>query len=185
MLKNQGYPSHFVKLLTIAETQRLVTNGKLPPLTTLQKRSQGFVYIHGKLSLAPDIKKFFAKRGIELAEEQVDPNTTRLKGNTAYPGKPVVGKVRIVMNSDEVRFVRKGEILVSPMTSPDYVQAMQKSAAIVTDEGGITCHAAIVSRELKIPCVIGTRVATKVLQNGDTVTVDARDGTVTKIPTRH
>jgi pyruvate,water dikinase len=64
------------------------------------------------------------------------------------------------------------------MTRPEYISAMKKAAAIVTDEGGITCHAAIVSRELKKPCIIGTKIATKVLKDGDLVEVDADKGIV-------
>jgi len=71
-----------------------------------------------------------------------------------------------------------GAILVTPMTRPDLVPYMQKAAAYVTDEGGITCHAAIIARELKKPCVIGTKVATQVLHDGDLVEVDARSGVV-------
>ena len=62
-----------------------------------------------------------------------------------------------------------GEILVSTMTVPDFLPAMKKAAAFVTDEGGITCHAAIVAREMKKPCVIGTKFATEVLRNGDLI----------------
>ena len=67
------------------------------------------------------------------------------------------------------------------MTTPDYVPAMKRAAAIVTDKGGRTCHAAIVSRELKIPCVIGTKIATQVFKTGDIVEVDAERGIVKKI----
>lgn len=77
--------------------------------------------------------------------------------------------------------MEKGEILVTVMTSPDFMVAAKKAAAIVTDEGGITCHAAIVSREMKIPCIIGTKIATKVLKDGDIVEVDADKGVVRKI----
>lgn len=72
----------------------------------------------------------------------------------------------------------EGEILVTGMTRPEYVPLMKKAAAIVTDEGGITCHAAIVSRELKKPCIIGTKIATQVLNDGDLVEVDAERGVV-------
>jgi pyruvate,water dikinase len=62
------------------------------------------------------------------------------------------------------------------MTSPDFIPILKKVSAIITDEGGITCHAAIVSRELKIPCIVGTKIATKVLKDGDVVEVDAQKG---------
>lgn len=72
-------------------------------------------------------------------------------------------------------------VLVTSMTRPEFLPLMKQAAAVVTDEGGITCHAAIVSRELKIPCVIGTKVATQVLKDGDRVEVDADRGVVRKI----
>ncbi len=74
----------------------------------------------------------------------------------------------------------EGEVLVTHMTAPDWVPLMRKAAAIVTDSGGMTCHAAIVSRELGIPCVVGTAEATKVLRDGELVTVDAGEGVVTE-----
>jgi len=75
--------------------------------------------------------------------------------------------------------MKQGDILVSIATDPDIVPAMKKAAAIVTEQGGVTSHAAIVSRELKIPCVIGTKIATKVLKDGMEVEVDANKGIVT------
>ncbi len=77
--------------------------------------------------------------------------------------------------------MRKGEIIVANMTHPDYIPAIRKARAIVTDEGGVVCHAAIISRELKIPCIIGTGEATKVFKDGDRVEVDALRGVVKKI----
>ena len=67
------------------------------------------------------------------------------------------------------------------MTSPDYIFAMRKASAIITDEGGLTSHAAIVSRELGIPCIVGTGIATKVLNDNDKVMIDVKNGVVTKI----
>jgi len=98
-------------------------------------------------------------------------------GLCASVGK-VVGKVKVCRSATEVGKVQKGEILVAIMTRPDYVVGMKKAAAIVTNEGGITSHAAIVSRELGIPCVIGTKFATKVLNDGDLIEVDADRGIV-------
>ena len=73
-----------------------------------------------------------------------------------------------------------GDILVAWATNPAIVPAMKKAAAIVTNEGGLTCHAAIVSRELNIPCIVGTKIATEVLKDGDIVEVDADNGIVKK-----
>jgi len=90
----------------------------------------------------------------------------------------VVGKVRIIKSPKNIDKMQEGEVLVTTMTSPDFVLAMKKAAAIITDEGGITCHAAIVARELGIPCIIGTKIATKVLKDGDEVEVKANHGVV-------
>ncbi len=110
-------------------------------------------------------------------KEGIKRTVLEVKGVCASVGK-AIGKVRILRNSSESSKMEKGEILVTFMTTPDYVSSMQKAAAIVTNDGGITCHAAIVSRELKIPCVIGTKIATKVLKDGMLVEVDANKGIV-------
>jgi len=85
------------------------------------------------------------------------------------------------MNEKEFNKMNEGDILVTSMTRPEYVPLMWKSSAIVTDEGGITCHAAIVSREMGKPCIIGTNIATKVFKDGDLVEVDADKGIVRKV----
>ncbi len=100
-----------------------------------------------------------------------------LKGETASAGV-YVGKVRVINNPSELRKIEKGDILVTTMTTPDMVPAMQKSGAIITNEGGMTCHAAIVSREMGTPCLVGTEHATEILKDGQTVTVDASSGVV-------
>ncbi len=102
-----------------------------------------------------------------------------VKGLTASPGI-ATGPVKIITKLSEAGKVNKGDILVTEMTSPDFVPVMEKSAAIVTDKGGSTCHAAIVSRELGIPCIVGTTNATQVLKEGEIVTVDADKGVVFK-----
>ncbi|MEM2956451.1 MAG: phosphoenolpyruvate synthase [Candidatus Pacearchaeota archaeon] len=100
-----------------------------------------------------------------------------LDGLAASPGI-ATGRVRLIGTLADLSKLIPGEILVTKMTNPDMVVAMQKSAAIVTDEGGQTCHAAIVSREVGLPAVVGTRKATKVLQNGQLITVDAYNGKI-------
>ncbi|MBI2445819.1 phosphoenolpyruvate synthase [Candidatus Micrarchaeota archaeon] len=98
-----------------------------------------------------------------------------LKGLGAAPGI-AIGAVKILKTAKEIDKIQKGDILVAKMTSPDYVPAMKKAVAIITDEGGMTCHAAIVSRELGIPCMVGTTNATQLLHDGQVVTVDAKRG---------
>ncbi len=103
-----------------------------------------------------------------------------IRGLTASLGR-AIGKVKILKSSTEMSKIQKGDILVAVMTRPDYIPAMKKAAAIVTNEGGITCHAAIVSRELGIPCIIGTKIATEVFKDGDMVEVNANHGWVKRV----
>ena len=100
-----------------------------------------------------------------------------LTGLAASPGI-ASGKVRIVEDLDDLHKIQTGDVLVTKMTNPDMVVAMQKSAAIVTNEGGMTAHAAIVSREMGLPCIVGTRKATEILKDGDVITVDGYEGKV-------
>ena len=102
-----------------------------------------------------------------------------LTGTTACAGY-TKGKVRLVLTDGDILDMQKGEVLVTTMTMPNTMLAVEKASAIVTDEGGMLCHAAIVSRELNIPCVINTQHATKWLENGNTVVVDATKGLVTR-----
>ncbi|MFH0971083.1 MAG: PEP-utilizing enzyme, partial [Candidatus Micrarchaeota archaeon] len=104
-----------------------------------------------------------------------------VNGLCGSPGK-VVGKVKVVramgleeMEADFAKF-EEGGILVTPQTQPNMVILMKKAGGIVTDEGGITCHAAVVSRELGVPCIVGTHKATKTFKNGDFVELDATKG---------
>ena len=90
------------------------------------------------------------------------------------------GAVRVLRSAKEGAQLRAGEVLVAPMTNPDWVPTMRRAAALVTDAGGMTCHAAIVSRELGVPCVVGAHNATTVLRDGEVVTVDGAKGQVTE-----
>ena len=102
-----------------------------------------------------------------------------VKGLGASPGIGS-GKVKIISSAEELDKIKEGDVLVTVMTNPDMVPAMKRASAIVTDEGGMTCHAAIVSRELGIPCIVGTQNATKVLKDNMEVTVDGTRGIVYK-----
>jgi len=127
------------------------------PITTMEKTAE---------SLKKD-----EDGGFKMAESPI------LKGAAASPGIGT-GHVKILKSPKEIVKVKQGDVLVAKMTSPDYVPAMKKAAAIVTDEGGLTSHAAIVSRELGVPCIVGTGEATKLLKDGNVVTVDGARGVV-------
>ena len=158
-----------------------VQNGKAPPKTEVDQRKDFYVIMltQGKLVLAS------GNRAQKLKE-----TTLRLRNleglrefrvAVAYRGK-VRGKALIMRTDDAREIMRikeralKDIILVAGMTNPTMIPLAREAKAIVTDEGGVTCHAAIISREFKIPCVVGTRVATRVLKNGDMVEVDANEG---------
>jgi len=113
-------------------------------------------------------------------KEYTKTRSQEIKGIVAYPGR-VTGRVQIISDGQKIKNFKTGRILVALMTSPDYILAMKRAKAIVTDDGGLTCHAAIVARELKKTCIVGTRNATRLLKDGDLVTVDANQGTVSKL----
>jgi len=116
----------------------------------------------------------FQRRELEKRSKKV------VRGTTAYPGE-AKGEVLIVSNPSEVKPPQKPFILVAPNTDPNFTPLIERCLAIVTDEGGILSHAAIVSRELKKPTVIGTKFATQILKSGDLVEVDAEKGVVRKL----
>ena len=111
------------------------------------------------------------------ASSQAEPGAPVVSGLGASPGV-AAGPVRRLGSVDEAHRLEPGEVLVARMTTPDWVPAMRRAAALVTDGGGITCHAAIASRELGVPCVVGTRRATEVLRDREVVTVDGAAGAV-------
>jgi phosphoenolpyruvate synthase/pyruvate phosphate dikinase len=111
-----------------------------------------------------------------VKERTVEGN--EFKGDPASPGK-LKGIARVCRGAEEAASkMQDGDILVCGMTAPEYVPVMKKAAAIVTDQGGITCHAAVISRELGVPCIVGTFVATKKIKDGDVIEVDADKGVV-------
>ncbi|MBI2529990.1 MAG: phosphoenolpyruvate synthase [Candidatus Diapherotrites archaeon] len=113
----------------------------------------------------------------ERIEKEIAQGNAVASGLGASPGI-AIGRIKIIPSVSDVAKLEKGEILVTRMTSPDWVPTMRKAAAIVTDEGGLTCHAAIVSRELGIPCIVGTENATEKLQDGMLATVDGYSGKI-------
>lgn len=115
-----------------------------------------------------------------FTHENVTAEQTEFKGIVACVGEgvPVRGHVKILLNPNQSAEFQPGDVLVTTMTTPEYVFVMKKSLAILTDTGGLTSHAAIVSRELKKPCIIGTKIATKILKDGDEVEVDAAKGMI-------
>ena len=113
----------------------------------------------------------------ETEETSADLGDVLVKGLGASPGM-ATGNVKIVLDIDELDKIKDGDIMVTTMTTPDMVPAMRRASGIVTDEGGVTCHASIISRELGIPCVVGTGDATVTLKENAGVTLDGKKGIV-------
>jgi phosphohistidine swiveling domain-containing protein len=168
-----------VRLMNNQEIGEGLLQGNIIQEEELKQRFKLSVYtwgknINGKFLLNEEIDDFIKKHIEDNPEEE---KGTKLHGTCASVGK-CRGKVKVVMSAMHITKIEEGDILIAPMTSPDYVVGMKKAGAIVTDEGGITCHAAIISRELKIPCVVGTGKATKTFQDGDLVEVNANHASI-------
>ena len=177
-LKQFGYSPKLAKFLTVAELE-LLANGKQVNWKDLTERSKGFVYCKGKVYLTHDYQDAFTQNDYLYEEEK--PHGNSIKGTVASAGKTIRGRVKKLFVVEQVRDFPEGAVLVTPMTVPDFIPAMNRAIAIVTDEGGVTCHAAIVSREMKKPCVIGTRFATTLFNDGDEIEVNSETGVVTKL----
>ncbi|MEK6889871.1 MAG: PEP-utilizing enzyme [Nanoarchaeota archaeon] len=145
-------------------------------LLSIKERLKGWALINGKVYPINELDNELKENNLVLVEPEAN-KSEEIKGNVAYKGL-IKGYARLISSKSDLDLLRKGEILVSEMTHPGYVPFLNKVSAIVTDEGGIVCHAAIVSREMKIPCIVGTKIATKLLRTGDLIEVDANKGTI-------
>lgn len=166
-----------MRLLLPKEVEDFVVKGKEP--AELQGRTKLLAYYAEK-----NADKMFFGKAAEVLEKNsqrlVASGITELSGQTGCAGYGR-GRVKIIIRAGDMKKMKKGDVLVSIATDPDIVPAMKMASAIVTEQGGVTSHAAIVSRELGVPCVIGTKIATKVFKDGDMVEVDANKGIVRKI----
>lgn len=168
-----------VRFMLKSEVRDGLIGGKKPNKTTLQQRTKFCVYYVEK----GKEKIFIGNEAKRLAEKTriiVDKETKEILGQCGCVGRGR-GTAKIIIRASDMSKMKKGDVLVSIATDPDIVPAMKKASAIVTEQGGVTSHAAIVSRELNIPCVIGTKIATKVFKDGDLIEVDATKGIVKKI----
>lgn len=144
-------------------------------LNEIKERRKGAVYYYKNKEKSCWLYGEKAQRIYKLLVDSL--RKEELTGMTANKGK-IIGEVKLIENKSDFQKFKKGNILVATMTRPEYVPLMKIAGAIVTNEGGITCHAAIISRELNKPCIIGTQVATETLKDGDLVEVDADKGIV-------
>lgn len=133
------------------------------------------VSVNGGIKIAEEEEKQKIKKIIEQQSRRGD-----VRGSVACRGTKTkyIASVKVLHSSKECSKVEQGEILVATMTTPDYVPAMDRALGFITDEGGVTCHAAIVAREMNKPCIIGTKNATQILKDGDRVEMDITTGVV-------
>ncbi|MBI4138444.1 MAG: hypothetical protein HY482_02565 [Candidatus Wildermuthbacteria bacterium] len=175
-----------VSNLQLQELKSLLLEGKEPNLTSVNKRQKNFAL---KICMAesPHAKEVSNTELQNLIRYERDQSrVTSFKGSIAYPGK-VVGVARVlplISTTHEYKqymcSLKKTDILIAPMTAPSLTRAFSIVKAVVTDEGGLMSHASLIAREKQIPCIIGTKIATRALHDGDTITVDANSGIVTK-----
>lgn len=162
------------------DTQNLFRYKLVSPKVIAQ-RQKGYALIklngRNELLVGNDFRKAW-----QLVKSLTRASKKELQGQTAYPGV-VKGRVELIRHNtrsltDKVKRFKKGNILVTEMTTPATIIACKKASAIITDEGGVLCHAAIISREFKKPCIVGTKQATQTLKDGDLIEVDATRGIV-------
>ena len=174
--EKEDYRSDILTALTDHEIKEYIRDGKLPPEEILEVRynKSALIFENGSL----EIKTWSKVDDIE--REILGRKSNKIRGECANKGR-IRGVARIVLDPFEPGTFNEGDILVTGMTRPEFMPLSEKAGAIVTDVGGKLCHAAITSRELNIPCIIDTKIATKVFKDGDQIEVDAYEGVVRKL----
>lgn len=157
----------------------LQNNQSLPAKEIIEARQQCFTtgFINGELVLLTGNE---AQELITFFSDEIQTMLTEVTGTPSSPGH-VINIARVINNIQEIQDLQAGEILITSMTTPDFIPVMKRASAIVTDEGGLSCHAAIVARELRVPCVVGTKNATKIFKTGEKISVNADTGVIKKI----
>lgn len=188
MLKKVGVNNKEVKLGSKGGKQK-ITDRQIIELAKIAQNLEKHYYFPQDIEWAIEKNKLYIvqTRAVTTTGKKTETVLTQtplssdilLKGDPASPGI-AVGPVKLILSAKEIGKVNSGDVLVAPQTNPDYVPAMKKASAIVTDFGGRTSHAAIVSRELGIPAVVGTKDSTKKLKTGNVVTVNGTKGEIYK-----
>lgn len=156
---------------------RSIDKGKLIKL--IEERHKPLL-IHSTENGGFSLKQGLIVTQFEKKFKIFDQHITEIHGTIANKGK-VTGRAKIILTAADFSGFKTGDILVARMTSVDFIPIMKRAAAYVTDEGGLACHAAIISREYGKPCIIGTKIATRIFKDGDLVEVDAEKGIVRKV----
>lgn len=148
-----------------------IINSKLPSIESLENRKLGYIYYNNSLYVTTDYDKFFGDNNINIEEA----SNSLLNGTFAYSSYTnITGRVCVILSDKDFNNFKRGDIIVTPMTSPKFLSLIKECSAIITDEGGTLSHAAIISRELKIPCLVGCTNATKNLSTGNMIEINKR-----------
>jgi phosphohistidine swiveling domain-containing protein len=177
--EKEKYNSDYLTCLTQSEFETYLQTKKLPNEKILRERFKSSVlyfenakeYIETGKQTA-NIEKAIFRKSIQGKKE--------IKGISAYNGT-AIGTARIIPDPHQIGIFNEGDILITGMTRPEFLPIMKKASAVVTDAGGILCHAAISARELKIPCVVGTQLASSIFHDGEKIKVDANTGIISLI----
>lgn len=172
----ENYDKEHLTCLTQQELENYIDTGTLPDEDELKERfeSSAILFEDG------NTKVFTGTDVLELELKFFKVTDDEIKGIVVFKGK-VRGKCRIILDPFKKHDFDEGDILITGMTRPEFTPFMKKASAIVTDAGGLLCHAAITAREMKIPCIVGTEKATRMFKEGDIVEVDAEVGIIRKI----
>jgi pyruvate,water dikinase len=182
-LARNALPEEIQECMLLSGVKRALKAKEYAEVMRRRKDEVLFVITHD------DLQEVYGKDALSIRDKEtrinVEKNLSEFQGLAANPGR-VRGIARVCLGADEAnRNIKEGDILVTGMTMPEYAPAMRKAAAIITDEGGLTCHAAIISRELGKPCMVGTKIGTRILKDGAAIEVNANHGIVKILEQTH
>lgn len=164
----------YAPFINFNEFTSLVTENQFNSDIIEQRFKQYLITKNGVLNIS--LKNFCRTNKYRLRESKYSIQN-KLKGDVAFPGY-IEGKVKVILNKKMFNKLKKGEIIVAPTTTTDYIPLFQTCSGIITDEGGITSHAALLAREYKIPCLVNTKFSTQILKDNDQVILDSENGFV-------
>ncbi|NCF75258.1 MAG: hypothetical protein GWO87_02105 [Xanthomonadaceae bacterium] len=175
--KRNNFNPDWIMEISVPEMFAALKGKRLPDQKEMRRRFKNYAMVvkdaNTKLIVDDlEIKKLENKYYVKIEKKE------KIKGNMACLGGIIIGKAKVCLDKNAISKINKGDILVVQFTTPDFVPAMEKAAAIVADQGGLSSHAAIVSRELNVPCVIATKNGTRIIHDNDLLEVDARNGIV-------
>ncbi|HFC76918.1 MAG TPA: hypothetical protein ENJ27_01675 [Candidatus Moranbacteria bacterium] len=174
-----GVPMKMFFLMFPNEIKKYSHKNKLDKkiINLISQRKNAVIWVKEdklKILFGKQATNFFNKK---ITKEKIE--AKEIRGTPIFKGK-LKGRVKIIKSTKDFQKIKEGDILISSDTTPDFVPIFNKISAIVTDEGGVICHAAIVAREMKIPCIVGTKIATKTFKDNDTIEIDAEKGIIKK-----